>query len=210
MSIRNLAHPDRPAKPDWKDPESVKAYARAYAKFRRLFEADKVNAMGRQWHRDNPEISKARVKRWKNTHRDANRRIKLAHYHKVTRERGVQYQNRRKTQRKAERKWAAAHLDVIQDCVSRRRALQQGAAVGTDRQAYRAFVKIVRTAKSIPCYWCGKKTKRGDRHIDHVVPLGRKGKDDVYNLCCSCVTCNLRKSIKMPEEFTGQYVLLFA
>jgi hypothetical protein len=92
-----------------------------------------------------------------------------------------------------------------------RRARKLGASVGTDREAYKHFIKVLKTTPVLPCYWCGKDTKPGKRrrHIDHIIALAAGGKDDVYNLCCSCPSCNHRKSDKRPEDFTGQFVLPF-
>ena len=90
---------------------------------------------------------------------------------------------------------------------NRRRALLQAARVGTDRKAYRAYVRSVHAAASVPCYWCGKSLPKRNRHIDHIIPLAKGGIDDVSNLCCSCKTCNSRKGAKMPERFDSQLLL---
>lgn len=42
----------------------------------------------------------------------------------------------------------------------------------------------------IPCYWCGKLTKQGDRNLDHVIARAAGGTDAQENLVCSCVRCN--------------------
>lgn len=43
------------------------------------------------------------------------------------------------------------------------------------------------------CQYCGKKFKSEDLNLDHVIPVSRGGKDNWYNVVCSCVPCNLRK-----------------
>lgn len=93
---------------------------------------------------------------------------------------------------------------------NKRRAMKKGASVGTDRKAYKAFIMILRTAERLPCYWCGRITRKGQRHADHIVPLNRQGKDDVHNLCCACPKCNTAKKDKPPEVFSGQFELQFA
>lgn len=86
---------------------------------------------------------------------------------------------------------------------ARRRALKKSSAVSSPRELA-AFYRLVRTADRITCHWCGKPVKKGDRHVDHIVPLARGGAHAVLNLCCSCSSCNHRKRSKLPAEFTGQ------
>lgn len=50
------------------------------------------------------------------------------------------------------------------------------------------------------CYYC--KIKLGKKyHADHVIPLSRGGSNDISNIVVTCVTCNLRKSNKLPHEW---------
>lgn len=70
-----------------------------------------------------------------------------------------------------------------------------------EKPAMVEFYLLLKTAKELPCYWCGKQTKQGDRHGDHIIPLSRGGTHTLDNLCCSCVSCNTRKRALMPEEF---------
>jgi 5-methylcytosine-specific restriction endonuclease McrA len=93
---------------------------------------------------------------------------------------------------------------------AKRRALKAGAQMGTDRNAYAAFVRMVRNAERITCYWCGVTVPKRKRHLDHIISLAQGGADDVHNLCCSCETCNLSKGAKLPEEFTGQFLLPYS
>jgi 5-methylcytosine-specific restriction endonuclease McrA len=84
---------------------------------------------------------------------------------------------------------------------NKRRAIRLTAGIGTDRAAYRAFVKHVRSADVIACRWCAEPVAKAERRIDHIIPLARGGSDDVANLCCACRLCNARKGHKMPEDF---------
>ena len=50
------------------------------------------------------------------------------------------------------------------------------------------------------CQYCGKKFKPEDLNLDHVIPVSCGGKDNWYNVVCSCVSCNLRKGNKPLVE----------
>jgi len=53
------------------------------------------------------------------------------------------------------------------------------------------------------CYYCGKKYKK-KFHIDHYVPLARKGSNWPSNLRITCPRCNLSKGAKLPWIFIPQ------
>lgn len=74
-------------------------------------------------------------------------------------------------------------------------------SIPEERAALEEFYLLLKIAEKLPCYWCGKQTKRGDRHGDHVIPLSKGGTHTLDNLCISCVSCNTRKRALMPEEF---------
>ena len=43
------------------------------------------------------------------------------------------------------------------------------------------------------CIRCGKKLRKGDVDIDHIIPQSRGGKDNINNLQCMCKRCNRSK-----------------
>lgn len=79
-----------------------------------------------------------------------------------------------------------------------------------DKKQLAAFYEWAQTARRVRCYWCGVMTSPKARHVDHVVPLKRKGPHSVGNLCISCPTCNHQKNAKAPEEFSGQGEFILA
>jgi 5-methylcytosine-specific restriction endonuclease McrA len=105
--------------------------------------------------------------------------------------------------------WREANPEKCAEHTHRRRAQKLSTSIGTDRDAYRSWVRLLKTEPSLACYWCGKRTKPKGREIDHIVPLSRGGADDVYNLCASCRKCNRSKHAKMPHKFSGQHVIVF-
>lgn len=50
------------------------------------------------------------------------------------------------------------------------------------------------------CQYCGRRFRRSDLNLDHVVPRSRGGSTSWENVVCSCVRCNLRKGGRTPEE----------
>jgi 5-methylcytosine-specific restriction endonuclease McrA len=61
----------------------------------------------------------------------------------------------------------------------------------------RVLADWVKDNKSIPCPYCGNKTKE----IDHVIPLSKSGQHSLDNLQMLCLDCNRSKGDKLPEEF---------
>lgn len=138
-------------------------------------------------------------------HRVACRRgLCRAHYEKRRREANPEHQSRLRRRYYQKNR----HKILLKDA---RRSAQ---IIGTSRSnqsewvALTAFYRILRTAQVLACHWCGKSTRIGDRHGDHLVPLSRGGKHSLGNLCCSCVSCNTRRKAMMPEEFSGQYEMV--
>ena len=50
------------------------------------------------------------------------------------------------------------------------------------------------------CQYCGKRFNRSKLTIDHVVPQSRGGDDSWGNLVVACLSCNVEKANRTPEE----------
>jgi 5-methylcytosine-specific restriction endonuclease McrA len=50
------------------------------------------------------------------------------------------------------------------------------------------------------CQYCGRRFRRAELNLDHVVPRSRGGSTTWENVVCSCVRCNLRKGGRTPDE----------
>lgn len=50
------------------------------------------------------------------------------------------------------------------------------------------------------CTKCGKKLRKGDADIDHIIPQSRGGNDSELNLQCMCRSCNRSKQADMHDS----------
>lgn len=178
-------------------PEEVKEYRRQYYVEHR----EEAKRRARQWELDNPERARERARRW------------YAATKAERRKKGREWVEKNRVRvRAAGRRWKRANPHKVREADARRRAKEVGAVTGSReaRAAYASFVKWARTAGRIRCYWCKKPTKRGHRHLDHIIALARGGADAVENLCVACPACNTKKGAKLPHEFAGQAELELA
>ena len=50
------------------------------------------------------------------------------------------------------------------------------------------------------CQYCGKKFPTAELSLDHVVPRSQGGLNTWENIVCACVSCNVRKGGRTPQE----------
>ena len=50
------------------------------------------------------------------------------------------------------------------------------------------------------CQYCGKSFPTSELSLDHVIPKSRNGETCWENIVCSCVTCNVKKGGRTPQE----------
>jgi len=55
------------------------------------------------------------------------------------------------------------------------------------------------------CVRCGKKIRKGDVDIDHIIPQNRGGSDRLNNLQCMCKHCNRSKQDEMNFKTITDY-----
>jgi 5-methylcytosine-specific restriction endonuclease McrA len=66
--------------------------------------------------------------------------------------------------------------------------------------------KLIEDSGNI-CFWCDCDIPKGELHIDHIYPVSKGGKNDIFNLVVSCRTCNLRKKDKDPELWLDEVLV---
>ena len=57
------------------------------------------------------------------------------------------------------------------------------------------------------CAKCGKKIRKADVDIDHIIPQKHKGSDNLWNLQCLCKHCNRSKQARIGLKETGTDLL---
>ncbi|OQA91968.1 MAG: HNH endonuclease [Elusimicrobia bacterium ADurb.Bin231] len=50
------------------------------------------------------------------------------------------------------------------------------------------------------CCYCGKKKSVSDLNLEHIIPVSRGGATNWLNVVTACISCNLKKGCKTPEE----------
>lgn len=50
------------------------------------------------------------------------------------------------------------------------------------------------------CQYCSRKLPRSELNLDHVVPRSHGGKTTWENVVCSCISCNLKKGGRTPDQ----------
>ena len=124
--------------------------------------------------------------------RKANREKKLSAFRKWAKE------NKEKS-RAACREWAKKNPEKIRAIRAKRRALKAKVTVG-DLTAIQRVYDIATNGERVRCYLCGAMVPKGERHVDHIVPLSKGGLHTASNLAVACAACNLKKQAKLPEE----------
>lgn len=142
------------------------------------------------------QANKDKIKEYGKAYYQANKEklnAKKAVYHQATKEitkiRHAAYQR--------------SHLAEYAARNSKRRALIAGIAIGNSISQQIEIKETYRRAKEdlkVRCYLCGKLIAKGHRHVDHIVPVSRKGAHRPSNLAVACDICNSKKKDKMPSE----------
>ena len=96
-----------------------------------------------------------------------------------------------------DRLYAIANPEKRRVLVRNRRARKRG----NGGSFTAADILLIFQSQNGKCWWCGKKFKGKEYHIDHRIPLARGGSNAAENIVLTCPACNLRKQAKLPQEF---------
>jgi len=127
---------------------------------------------GRKWRKKNPEYDR----KWEAANIEKERER-----HRKWREENHEYT----------RKWRAANPEKGRANRAKRRAIKRKVTVG-DLTAIARIYDLATNGNRVRCYLCGKLIPRGQRHVDHIIPLSKGGLHTASNLAIACAM--------MPEE----------
>jgi 5-methylcytosine-specific restriction endonuclease McrA len=164
-----------------KDPEARREYHRAYMARYRAEHGDEDRQYHRQWRAANPGVSAGYSRRWY----ERNRERLLAH------EAELERQRRDGRTRTREARYRAEHPERYVER-NRRRRDRMGGLVVTERDKRRLLSRYCGN-----CAYCG--TQKATTW-DHVIPLKRGGRHSIGNLLPACLSCNLRKGVRVIVE----------
>ena len=72
--------------------------------------------------------------------------------------------------------------------------------MATNDKVYRFNKQNLLERDDYSCQYCGKKMPVKELNMDHVIPRDRGGNTTWENIVISCVTCNSKKSNRLPKE----------
>lgn len=163
---------------------------------------ERVNEYKRRYREEHPEVGAAdaeRVRRWyqdnKERHLERSTQWRADNPDKVKQTQRDYYERNQEARRMNTRRWRSENPEQVARQNEERRAREAGAGLDSDID----YGRIYRRDRDI-CYLCGKKVKKSERHLDHVIPLARGGSHSEDNLKVTHARCNLIKGTKLVEE----------
>lgn len=211
ISVRNEQRKDYQRAYQAANADKIREKRKAYA----IANAVKINEYKKYWKEENSKKMKEYYKAYKTAHKDRYKengkkyrakiadkmKIYLKEYRAVNAERLKEYDKVRRPI------YNRTHRHVLLAKDHRRRARKRNASVGDDG-SIKMLIKTWRGADKIKCYYCKQVIKKGDMHIDHIIPLAKDGKHAPENLVPACSSCNRRKGARNANEILSQGILL--
>jgi 5-methylcytosine-specific restriction endonuclease McrA len=146
----------------------------------------------KEYAKKKPEVNKAAVRRYQEKNRE------------LSNARATEWRrNNPDLRKKIVRSWEQANPDKRAASARRRRA----ASFKAEGSHTTADIQNIRREQRNMCAYCQCKLGRKG-HLDHIVPLSRKGSNWPSNLQWLCAPCNLSKGAKDPTEFARSLGLL--
>lgn len=140
---------------------------------------EREKAKVRRWRLKHPNADEATKRAWNEKNRVRNNRVRAA-WLKRTGKIAIYNNNRR------ERRLAVESCDPV---------------------SANLLTQIIHSLPKVKCAICHRNMLVGDRTIDHVIPLSKGGTGHIGNLQIVHGKCNSMKQTKMPEQIDGQVQL---
>jgi 5-methylcytosine-specific restriction endonuclease McrA len=151
----------------------------------------------------NPEDRRAYAATYRATHHlqflARDKAYKAAHHQAIlARKAAYRLANKDKI-RVSNAQYRATHQTQIRERTAAYAATRRAATKG-DTLAIKAIYRRARENRHLVCYLCGKPIPRGDRHVDHIIPLSKAGAHTPANLAITHKHCNINKRDKTPQQ----------
>lgn len=181
--------------------------------------AGAIKEYKRRWETENREQLREHKRNYDEANReqvrDRQRRYRAEHLETI-REQKRQYRSEhRENERDRRRQWRKQNPDKVKEAnrrwrtenpelccahTNRRKALKLGNG-GTYNATDLTDIRAAQTDKQgrLLCWKCGKPIK-GTPHLDHWIPLDKRGSNSAGNLHYMHARCNLSKGAKHPSE----------
>lgn len=184
----------------WKanHPDLVKANSRRYY----LRHRQQIAEKSRLWHKANPDLVSRKSRRWRLANpeqaKEATRRWRMAHADQVlaVKRRWIQAHPEKTAERNDYlRAWRKTHPEQRKIYKLRRRSrkLKNGGTLKTSE-----WLALKRTY-DFRCLGCGRQEPQIKLEVDHIVPLSKRGRNDISNIQPLCRSCNSKKGTKTTD-----------
>lgn len=205
--------------------ENPKEYFRQYGQLNR----DRKRKQSHLWQLNNPEKRKLIQERYERSHGEQRRESGKAYYEN-NRDKCLASSNRRlntpegkakrleylrkykkqahiasKLKLKRTSPEGRAYNRIYQHG---RRATERNQSNTNDVNQLKRLYEIVKNKLWVRCYYCGKKIRGDESHIDHIIAISKNGPHRADNICVACASCNLSKNNKHPNEWMGNKQLI--
>lgn len=152
----------------------------------------------RRWARKNPDQHRENFHVWYRKGDNSER---------VREKSRLYYSTHSEQERERARRWAKANPEKNREKCRRRRALKSSQIGLWDSDSF--IERQLWLYQEGCCFYCQYPISHPslltrDFHLDHCVPLSKKGLHDVRNVVLACIPCNLHKREKTAEEFLEQ------
>lgn len=155
---------------------------------KRIADPERYRKYYREYYADNEKRCRAKARRSIAKHREEHK------------ERSVKWRMENPEKARLQRKkWLSENPEKNRE-KSRRRRVRERSQLGYFPQNYEILLFDLQNGL---CYYCGANLLFAGQHVEHKVPLSRKGMHDWSNVCLSCPQCNWSKGTKTATEFFG-------
>lgn len=161
-----------------------------------------------RWRANNMDRFKETRKKHYEENKEGLRKVALDYYYdnrERCRERSRNwYQRTIEERREKSRDWRRRNPEKVIEVANNNRAKRSRAPGRITATETKEIFKL----QGGKCALCKVKLVKGNKHLDHIIPLSKGGTNERRNAQFLCAPCNLRKNAKDPIDFARENGLL--